>query len=485
MSDAQVAVSASDRPALSGRAFEDEFCSIARELGGDVHGRESGSTYLASTHARSHGEAVAWAMSPKIFDQAAVSILRDAAETMGRIMDKVTTRYLEETPEGAALRAAFALPDPLERYALVPTGYDRLIPLARVDVFFDEDTGDYQFCELNTDGSAGMTVSDEVSHAVQLSQTYREFESRHPDLPISLFDVTGACVDELLDVYATWANISCTGRKPDHPSLAIVDYAESVSADEVADFVNQFRDRGVSARFTDIHDLRMVEFRRPGPNGPRTCQVLRDDEGPIDLVWRRAVPSEVAEKPCDGVEALIEAQEAGLVCVVGGFRTWPVATKTVFSVLWSDLAADILSTDELEFVHSHVPYTVSLTPGADLAPYAEKDRWIAKPAGGYNGSGVVAGLDVDADEWSRVLASTAADGGVVQAYAHQYATPTIAGGGVPDWADPTNFAPANNMEGLYLFGGRFAGVFTRCGYTNTIGEFTSRFNMGCLVVGAE
>ena len=41
---------------------------------------------------------------------------------------------------------------------LVPTGYAQLIPLARVDVFFDEETGDYQFCELNTDGSAGMRM---------------------------------------------------------------------------------------------------------------------------------------------------------------------------------------------------------------------------------------------------------------------------------------------------------------------------------------
>lgn len=37
------------------------------------------------------------------------------------------------------------------------------------------------------------------------------------------------------------------------------------------------------------------------------------------------------------------------------------------------------------------------------------------------------------------------------------------------------------MEGLYLFGGRFAGVFTRCGTEATIGERTSRLNMGCFV----
>lgn len=38
------------------------------------------------------------------------------------------------------------------------------------------------------------------------------------------------------------------------------------------------------------------------------------------------------------------------------------------------------------------------------------------------------------------------------------------------------------MEGLYLFGGRFAGVFTRSGRANIIEYETSRFNLGCLVV---
>jgi hypothetical protein len=38
------------------------------------------------------------------------------------------------------------------------------------------------------------------------------------------------------------------------------------------------------------------------------------------------------------------------------------------------------------------------------------------------------------------------------------------------------------MEGLYLFDGKFGGVFTRCGQAHTIGEFTGRLNMGCFVV---
>lgn len=40
---------------------------------------------------------------------------------------------------------------------------------------------------------------------------------------------------------------------------------------------------------------------------------------------------------------------------------------------------------------------------------------------------------------------------------------------------------AHFMEGLYLFGGRFAGVFTRCGASATISEAAGRLNMGAFI----
>ena len=60
-----------------------------------------------------------------------------------------------------------------------------------------------------------------------------------------------------------------------------------------------------------------------------------------------------------------------------------------------------------------------------------------------------------------------------------YASPNFEGGAAAGACEPV---PYMNMEGLYLFNGRFAGVFTRCGRSSVIGEFTGRLNMGCLVV---
>ena len=205
-------------------------------------------------------------------------------------------------------------------------------------------------------------------------------------------------------------------------------------------------EKGVYARFADIRDLRV---ERHGDTSS-----LVDDEGPIDCVYRRAVTSEIAEKSCPGAAALEEAARRGLACLVGGYRTWPCATKTVFAILRSDAVRDVLDPSEVSFVEKHVPATFLLDAESDLAPYALRPK--------------------------RSLPRLS--GGIVQEYARQYATPVIEGGAVPEGADPVDFRMAHNMEGLYLFRGAFAGVFTRCGYQNVIGEWTHRINMGCLVV---
>lgn len=449
-----------------GRALEDEFLSIAQSLDGDIAGREAGARYLLGTNATYHGHPLTWDMMPKIFDEKAVAYLADAAETMGRIMVKATRHYLA-TPE---LFARFGFSDNLARMVLAPTAYEQIFPLARVDIFLNEETGDFKFCEVNTDGSAGMTTSQEIPRAIAKSETYRLFAERHPH--IRTFDLIGACSQALLDTYATWQPPAGM-NPPKTPAIVVVDYRESASIEEVNDFIAYFATRGIEARFTDIRDLHL----RSVDGETRLC----DEQGPIWCVWRRAVTSEIDEKPCEGAEALISAVEWNLACVLGGFRTWLCATKTFFALLHDASAADYLDTDELAFVKAHVPFTCILDKDSDLSDFNEKDRWIVKPAGGYNSVGVMAGKDCTDEEWSQALAEIAAQHGIVQEYAPQYATPTMRAD-MDGTFDPHEYPEANNMEGLFLFNGKFGGVFPRCGYGNIIGEFQGRINQGAIVV---
>lgn len=434
--------------------LERAYAAAAAALDGDAASHEAGDAYLAGTNALYHGGPVQWSFVPKIFSRRDLGYLSWIAETMGRIMDKVTRRFVEDEE----LRRAFGLDPRIEQLACMPSAYETQIPIARVDIFLNEETGAFKFCELNTDGSSGMLVTEEVSRANLLTSTGRAFAAKHA---VSTFDIYGACVDAILRCYRE------AGGAAETPEIVAVDYAESIVREEIEDIAASFEARGARLRFADIRDLAYEDG------------VLSDARGPIDCVWRRVVISEMLDKPCAGSDALMACAAEGVVPIVGGFRTWPCATKTVFAVLSSPAMDEVLDEEERVFVREHVPATYLLDEKSDLARFADRERWIAKPRDGYNSIGVVAGADCTDEEWERVLLEMAATSGTVQEYVMPYATDNVEGGvnGIG-----RAFEPYMNMEGLYLLGGSFAGVFTRCGQAAVIGEFSGRLNMGCLVV---
>ena len=137
---------------LKTRELEDYFECIVRTREGDLPGRRKGDEYLSQTHALYHGDPAPWALTPKIFDKDMTALLKEAAERMYGIMDKVTRAFCSD----ASVRAWFRMDPAFADLCAMDAGYNCQIPLARVDIFLDEDAGSYTFCELNTDGSAGM-----------------------------------------------------------------------------------------------------------------------------------------------------------------------------------------------------------------------------------------------------------------------------------------------------------------------------------------
>ena len=438
---------------LDSLGLEGEYLALMNERDGDEEGHRTGDTYLAGTNALYHGGPVQWSFVPKIFSQRDLGYLAWIAETMGTIMDKLTRRFAVDP----VLRAKFGFTPQIEELCLAPVAYDAQIPIARVDIFLNEETGDFQFCELNTDGSSGMLSGTEVSRANLFTPTGRAFAERYP---VRMFDIYTQCARAVLDCYRE------AGGTAKRPVVAAVDYAESIVAEEIEEYARVFDALGADLHFTDMRDLHYEDG------------VLSDGHGPIDCVWRRVVISEMLEKPCPGADAFMMCVHDGRVPVVGGFRTWPCATKTVFAVLHDPIAETFLDADELAFIERHIPATYLLDADSDLARFADKDRWIAKPRDGYNSIGVQAGSDCTDEEWRDVLERMAATGGTVQAYAPQFSTLNVEGGVAGIGRAP---APYANMEGLFLFRNKFGGVFTRCGTSAVIGEFAGRLNMGCLV----
>ena len=86
------------------RALEDEYLDILRDLDGDADGRKLAANYLSSAHPVANREGTpTWALTPKVLSSAELGILRDAAETFGRILEKVTARYLDDADFRARL----------------------------------------------------------------------------------------------------------------------------------------------------------------------------------------------------------------------------------------------------------------------------------------------------------------------------------------------------------------------------------------------
>jgi hypothetical protein len=149
-----------------------------------------------------------------------------------------------------------------------------------------------------------------------------------------------------------------------------------------------------------------------------------------------------------------------------------------------------LTADENDFIRRHIPYTTRLdNQHIDLdAIKADKDRWIIKPEDGYASKGVYAGIDHDQDAWEDLIDTCSAQRYVVQSYCRQYATPNTRL--VPrgedgkrrfqtadEWklasspGDAERLEPWNILTGLYLYNGRFSGVYVRAGQKGIIVGF--------------
>ena len=89
---------------------------------------------------------------PKIFTQKDKQNFKEICKTCISIFDKIVRAYRKDP----AIRKIFRFDPALEKMILHEPGYQTPIPMMRVDIFYNEDTGDFKFCEFNTDGTSAM-----------------------------------------------------------------------------------------------------------------------------------------------------------------------------------------------------------------------------------------------------------------------------------------------------------------------------------------
>lgn len=372
---------------------------------------------------------------PKVFDEQTTAHFEQIAATTSEIFGKVIREYQKNSD----YRKLYPFSKELEELILLPSSYDGSIPpIARMDLFYNEKTGSFKFCEINTDGTAAMLRDYEMRKALINNPAHqaviREFELK----PFELFD---SWVDTFLSLYDTYP------KKVKTPNVALVDFLENATLREFDEFARRFQDAGVNC---EICDLRSLEYK----NG-----VLFSPEGNrIDAVYRRAVTADIMAHYSE-VSDFINAVRDAAVFIAGAFSTQLIHTKWIFYVLHHAMTKAILTEEENAFVKEHIPLTLELDKQyISMEEVLEKkDQFIIKPMDAYASKGVYAsGREHSDEEWEMRIKELYGRGYICQEYCTQYLTDNIDFA----WGDG-EWHPFINMPGLYTYNGKFRGILMR------------------------
>ena len=447
-----------------------EYFEIIDGLDGAIEDRRRAFEYMLGSTAIVHHQVVACTFVPRLFNQQTYDAMKKAAEMTHRILCKVMQRYLDH-PE---YRRLFDFDERLRKLILLPRGYDSILPFARIDTFLDEETFRIKFCEFNGDGSAGLNENREITNSIVGSETLRAFRENHDVVGCDLFE---PWVKDFCSIYDTYEH------KVDEPTFAICDYLENGVVDEFRMFAEMFERNGNRCLVCDVRELKFDGEKLMSPDGDR-----------IDAIWRRCVTNDVLEF-WDESQALISAVEAEKVALIGSFAGHIVHDKQIFEVLMRPETVDFLDGEEVAFLEQALPQTDFLDDTCvNVAQIrANKDEWIIKPSDHYGADNVYAGCEVTQEEWESLI-DRFENGNegypfIVQRYMKPFKTETLPPDfGIleePDGAVTWDPAMYNNLNGLYLFNGRFQGVFSRMGPHPTISKQNEGMTAATLWVDAD
>lgn len=439
-----------------------EYLDIVESLGGDIPGWRAASAYMDNSTAIVHGTQVVASYTPRFFDADTYQAMKRISETTHSICCKIMQHYLDD-PE---YRTLFSYDPRLVDLILLPRNYDALLPFMRADIFLNEDDLSFGFCELNADGSSGMNEDRELNNSFAGSSALAQFKMRHH---VSSSDLFNPWVEEFMRIYETYA------YRRTHPRVAIVDVFENAIVDEFKAYCRCFARHGI--------DAFMVDARHLTYDGEH----LYDLEGRrIDAIWRRLVTNDVI-RYWDDVQPLLNAVADENVALIGSFAGHIVHDKQIFDAMHDPRTQAFLTTEEKALIKEGVPQTKFLDDTqVSLSEIIEhKDAWIIKPTDWYGARDVYTGSMHTQHDWKNIVEKFANGRAGAPFLVQTYNTP-FKSELIPPCYDiaqrndeevPRASEWYNNLNGLYVFNGTFAGVFSRLGpqpiISEPLGDLTS------------
>jgi uncharacterized circularly permuted ATP-grasp superfamily protein len=372
--------------------------------------------------------------------------IRRAAETTAALGERVVRAALERRD----LFDQLGITEAEERLIRIDPGYATASTASRVDAFLLPDS--LHFAEYNAESPAGVAYTEKLAELFTELDVMQRFRA---GLNVRHQPTIGGVLKALLESYHEW------GGTANPPVIAIVDWREVPTWTEFELLRDAFVASGVPTIVCDPRDLRVD---RSG---------LRVGDRRIDLVYRRVLLNDIVAREGE-CKALVDAYEAGAVCVANTLRCKLAHKKAFFAVLTDSRNAELFSSDEQEMIARHVPWTRVLADretqkgswSGDLMALVRREResLVLKPNDEYGGKGVLLGWEAGEREWDDALQVALKDRPgtwIVQERipVRREVFPQFDGDGNVTMGEMlVDFAP-------YLFRGRMTGYLTRLSAT--------------------
>lgn len=366
---------------------------------------------------------------PKFYTQKDKKIFTSIVDTMYQIFSKVIKAYRNDEE----IRKIFGFSKELEELILLKPRYDSLIPICRVDIFYDEKTKKFGFCEFNTDGTSAMNENKRLNDFLSLNNAFMAL-----DTDFEIMELVNTWVDAFLKICQTDPKLG------NMPNIAIVDFLDKAYLNELYVFERVFKEKGYQC---EVVDIRSLEYR--------DHKLWSTKSGmQVDVIYRRAVTKDVMDN-LELVKDFIDAIKADDVSIIGSFQTQLIHHKCINQVLLHPLMQKYLTQEEVAYIEKHLPKTYDLTKDVADRIKEDKNRWIIKPKDSYAAKGVWAGVDLNTEEWKNEVNHCTDKDYIAQEYITPYKTENI------DLVNYDDYQMYSNLTGLYVYDGQFAGVYSR------------------------
>jgi len=311
--------------------------------------------------------------------------VRHATEILACVGERVASAAMEDK----SLFAQFHLRPEEERLVRLPAGRGPASTASRVDAFLLPES--LKFTEYNGESPAGAGYTETLSEVFRELPVMKEFAN---EFEIHTYPLSVRLLDALIGTYRDW------GGRSQHPQMLIVDWKEVPTWSEFEILKQRFESLRVPVVLADPRELEW------------DGKILSAKGKKIDLVYRRVLINDIVARPKE-CAALVKAYEAQAVCVANNFRCKIPHVKAFFAVLTEQKNANLFSSEELDVIQRHVPWTRVVEdvktdyqgksiPLLDYIRANQKDL-VLKPSDEYGGTGVTLGWEVDSKHWEQSI----------------------------------------------------------------------------------